>query len=155
MRRILIALLMLGSFASWRSLGEDAPSGRIIKVLPFYLDLQGREAKSPSLFDRDAYQAYLREHTNEISAIRFDIQWKATKAPDENLKIRLELRGVGDQGMPMVKTMETNAPPGIFHDWTMLTLGGEERKKFGAVVAWRASLWNGDQLFGDQTSFLW
>ena len=37
-------------------------------------------AKSPSLFDRDAYQAYLREHTNEVSAMRFDIQWQAAKA---------------------------------------------------------------------------
>lgn len=152
MRRILIALLVLASFASF---GADATGGRIVKVLPFFLDLQGHEAKSPSLFDRDAYQAYLREHTNEISAIRYDIQWKAAKVPDEKLTIRLELRGVGERGMPTMKTMETNAPASIFHHWTMFVLTGDDRKKLGSVVAWRASLWNGDQLFGDQKSFLW
>ena len=71
------------------------------------------------------------------------------------MKIRLELRGVGDQGMPTTKTFETNAPAGVFHQWTMFALAGDERKKLGAVVAWRATLWNGDQLFGEQQSFLW
>ena len=153
MRRILIPLLVLASFVALAA--DVVPGGRVIKVLPFLLDLQGREAKSPSLFDRDAYQAYLRIHTNEITAIRFDIQWKATKTTNEDLRIRLEIRGVGDRGMPTTKTFETNAPAGVFHGWTMFALGGDERKKFGGVVAWRATLWNGDQLFGEQQSFLW
>jgi len=48
-------------------LAADAVTGKVVKVLPFFLDAQGRIAKSPSLFDRDVYQAYLREHTNEVS----------------------------------------------------------------------------------------
>jgi len=142
-----------------------APAGRVIKVLPLFLDLQGHDAKSPSLFDRDAYQSYLRQHTNEISAIRFDVLWKASnlsrqiKAPadakDANLKLRAELRGIGDGGLPQFTTLETNVTPGFFRSWTPLKLGGDDLKKFGSLAAWRVTLWNGDQLLGEQKSFLW
>jgi len=67
-------------------LAADAVTGKVVKVLPFFLDAQGRIAKSPSLFDRDVYQAYLREHTNEVSGVRFDVLWKAGKSADEKNK---------------------------------------------------------------------
>ena|ERR1700744_255881 len=152
MRRILIALLVLCSLAVFAA---DEITGRVIKVLPFFVDQEGQIAKSPSLFDRDSYQAYLREHTNEVSTMRFDIQWKAAKVADEKLKLRLELRGVGEHGKPQLKTLDTNIVAGTFHDWTPFLLGGDEYKKFGSVVAWRATLWNNDQLLGEQKSFLW
>ena len=152
MRRILIALLVFGSFTAFAA-GDM--TGKVVKVLPFLLDLQGRNAKSPSLFDRDAYQAYLRDHTNEISAVRFDVQWKADKSPTAKLKLRLELRGVGERGLPKSRVMETVPPAGTFHQWTEFTLGGDDLKNFGSVVAWRATLWNDDQLLGEQKSFLW
>jgi len=38
--------------------GADAVTGQVVKVLPFLMDQQGRIAVSPSLFDRDAYQAF-------------------------------------------------------------------------------------------------
>src|SRR5665213_746094 len=132
MRRISIALLLLATFTA---LAADEITGRIVKVLPFYLDQEGHNAKSPSLFDRDAYQAYLREHTNEVSAMRFDVQWQAAKVAGEKLTLRVELHGVGEQGLPKIKTLETNLPAGTFHQWTFLTLGGADYKDFGSVVA--------------------
>ena len=133
----------------------NAVTGRVVKVLPLFLDLKGHDAKSPSLFDRDAYQAHLRQHTNEISAIRFDILWKASNAKDAKLKLRAELRGIGDGGMPRLTALETNVTPGFFRSWTPLPFGGDDLKKFGSLVAWRVTLWDGDQLLGEQKSFLW
>ncbi len=133
----------------------SAATGRVIKVLPHYLDLQGRHALSPSLYDRDAYQVQLRQHTNQCSGIRYDIQWKAKAAKGTVLKLRLELRGTAKGDLPYQTILEKEVKPGWFSKWTSLTLGGEDYKKFGEVVAWRATLWDGDQLVGEQKSFLW
>jgi hypothetical protein len=159
MRRFLTILLLLGSFAA--AFANDdaaapaAKAGRVVKVLPLLLDLKGHDAVSPSLYDRDAYQAFLRQHTNEISAIRFDVLWKASNLKDAKLKLRAELRGVGEHGMPRQTVLETEVTPAYFRSWTSLTLGGDELKNFGSLVAWRVTLWNGDQLLGEQKSFLW
>ena len=153
MRTLLILLLTLGLLAGARA--ADAITGRVLKVLPLLLDQQGRPALSPSLFDRDAYQAQLREHTNEVSAIRYDVLWSAKNAGEAKLKIRVELRGVDTANRPKLKTLETEATPGFFRKWTPLTLAADEFRSFGAVTAWRATLWNGDQLLGEEKSFLW
>lgn len=153
MRALLILLAALGLVASVSA--AEAVTGRIVKVLPFFLDQQGRDSLSPSLFDRDAYQARLRERTNLVSAIRFDVLWKAAQAPDEKIKIAVELRGVGTNSAPKIQTLETNVVPGRFRQWTALPLAGDDYKNFGAVVAWRVTLWNGDQKLGEQKSYLW
>lgn len=165
MRRIFIALLIFGLFpalavdavtgANHAEAASAAISGKVVKVLSFFLDTQGRIAKSPSLFDRDAYQVWLRNHPKEISGMRFDVLWSATKSTDENLKLRVELRGIGPDGLPREKAMETAVKLGIFRRWTQFRLAGDDFKKFGSVTAWRATLWNGDQLLGEQKSFLW
>src|SRR2546425_9231499 len=80
--------------ALWCSVASAvAAPAKVIKVLPHYLDREGRHALSPSLYDRDAYQAVLRRNPEQRSAIRFDIQWRARAASSDNLKLRLELRG--------------------------------------------------------------
>ena len=135
--------------------GQGTISGGVVKVLPLVLDQKGHDAVSPSLFDRDAYQAYLRLHTNDISAVRFDVLWKASDAKDSKLKLRAELRGIGAGGLPKQTVLETEVTPGFFRSWTSLTLGGGDYKNFGEVVAWRVTLWNGDALLGEQKSFLW
>src|SRR5579872_6307769 len=112
MRALLIVLSLLGVVTAARA--ADAVSGRIVKVLPFFLDQQGRNAKSPSLYDRDAYQVYLNQHTNQISAMRYDVWWKATPAPDVKIKIALELRGIGTNSLPKLETLETNVVPGKY-----------------------------------------
>jgi hypothetical protein len=153
MRALLILLASLGVAVAAH--GADAGTNRLLKVLPFFLDQQGHIANSPSLFDRDAYQAFLRINTNKISGMRFDVLWKAGKMPGEKIRIALELRGVGTNSMPRLETLETNVVPGKYRQWTMLPLAGADYKNFGTVVAWRARLWNGDQMLSEQQSFLW
>jgi hypothetical protein len=153
MRRLFVILLLLGSLAG--ALAAGPATGRVVKVLPLLLDSRNQDAVSPSLYDRDAYQAYLRLHTNEISAVRFDVLWKAANARDANLKLRVELRGVGAGGLPRATTLERAVNPGFFRRWTPLTLEGSDYKNFGEVVAWRVTLWSEDRLLDAQQSFLW
>lgn len=134
---------------------SPAPTGRVIKVLPLYLDTNNVVALSPSLFDRDAYQFYLLQHSNDISGMRFDVQWKARHAAGLNLTVRVELRGISQSNLPTEKIMEQTVTPKTFHHWTSLTLSGADYKNFGELAAWRATLWNGGQLLGEQKSFLW
>jgi hypothetical protein len=144
------------SDSSRRSLAKmEVATGRVAKVLTFFVDTNGCIAKSPSLFDRDAYQARLRQHPNGISALRLDVLWKASHAAGTELKLRAELRGIGANGLPRQAALETNVAPHFFRRWTSLTLGGADWKNFGSLVAWRVSLWDGDRLLGEQKSFLW
>lgn len=145
MRVILLSLIFLGSFTAVHA------ADHVVKVLPLLLDTQGRIAKSPSLFERDAYQAYLRQHTNEISGQRYDVQC----ATGKNLKLRLELRGVGEKNLPKIKTIEADVAAGVIENWTKISLTGEDYKSFGAITAWRATLWDGETQLSEKKSFLW
>ena len=131
-------------------------TGRVIKVLPLFTDLQGRVAISPSLYDRDAYQAILRQHPEQRSGVRYDIQWK-TKGPVWSpLKLKAELRGVAKGNLPKGLVMEKNLElRGRFSHWSSLLLTGADYQGLVEVSAWRVTLWEGDQLIGEQKSFLW
>ncbi len=133
----------------------QAATGRVIKVLPQFLDLKGRASISPSLYDRDAYQAQLRQHPSQRSALRFVVQWKAKPHTLTGLKLRMELRGIAEGNEPRQATLETIVTAGRFSKWTTLILSGEDYKNFGEVTAWRATVWDGDKLLGEQKSFLW
>ncbi|HEX3627738.1 MAG TPA: hypothetical protein VH280_20200 [Verrucomicrobiae bacterium] len=133
----------------------DAPTGRIVKVLQMLMDTNGAVAVSPSLFDRDAYQAWLMEHTNQVSGVRFDVCWKASHAQGLTLKVRVDARGVGVGGLPTEAVLERTVTPKIFHHWISLTLTGRGYKKLGTLAAWRVTLWNGEQEISEQRSFLW
>jgi hypothetical protein len=153
MRRILTLL----SFLCLLALPAVADStGRVAKVLPFLLDLQGRHALTPSLYDRDAYQAVLRKHPDQCSALRFDVNWKVGSTTATTLKVRVELRGTVRDKEPFQKTLEQEVKikPHSRH-WTSLTLSGADFKSLGQLTAWRATLWDGDQMVGEQKSFLW
>lgn len=152
MRRpiLILALCCLVSAAA------SAATGRVIKVLPQFLDLKGRHALSPSLYDRDAYQAYLRSHTNDISGMRFAVQWKTSGASTAPLKLRVEIRGITHGDLPPKIVLEQEVKPGFwFSHWAALPLTGDDYKKIGEVTAWRATLWDGDQMLSEQKSFLW
>jgi hypothetical protein len=153
MRALLILLVAVGLATAVRA--ADVVDGRVVKVLPLLLDLKGRAALSPSLFDRDAYQAVLRQQATNVSAIRFDVLWRATKSPAEKIKIDVEIRGIGTNSVPKLQTLETNVVPGIFRHWTEIPFGGEAYQNFGRVVAWRVTLWDDDRLLSEQKSFLW
>jgi hypothetical protein len=131
-------------------------TGRVIKVLPHFLDLKGRAALSPSLYDRDAYQVILREHSEKRSGIRFDMQWKTKGAVWSDLKLRVELRGVAQGDSPKQMILERALEGGgWFSHWTSMTLVGEDYKALGEVTAWRVTLWEGTDLLSEQKSFLW
>jgi hypothetical protein len=130
-----------------------AASTKVIKVLPLYLDRQGRHALSPSLFDRDAYQAQLRHRPEERSGLRMDVQWKALQ--NTPLKLRVELRGGRGKEATKATLEATGQHLGGLSKWTSLLLAGEDYKQFGELVAWRATLWDGETLLAEQKSFLW
>ncbi len=152
MRRLLTILLLFGTLSAW---ADGAGEGRIVKMLPLLLNGKGQDAVSPSLFDRDAYQVYLRQHTNEISAVRYDVLWRVKHPAPAKYKLRLELRGAVVNGLPRQKTMELEVKPSRFRHWDSLALTGDEYKNFGEAVAWRVTLWADDQMLAEQKSFLW
>jgi len=153
MRRLFIACLSFLFLAT--TLPAVAATGRVAKVLPHFLDLKGRHTLSPSLYDRDAYQAQLRQHPEQRSGIRYDVLWRAPKSAAGKLTLRAELRGIAQGDLPRQTTVEQQVQPGARSRWTSLTLTGEDYKKFGQVTAWRVTLWDGEQLLGEQRSFLW
>jgi hypothetical protein len=133
-----------------------AAAARVIKVLPTFLDLQGRHTIWPGLYDRDTYQAILRQHPDQISGMRFDVQWKAHHNAAAALKLRLELRRIAPGSLPKITVLEKEVKPGgFFGSWTTFFLRGDDYKNEGQVSAWRATLWDGDKLLGEQKSFLW
>jgi hypothetical protein len=134
----------------------EAATGRVVKMLPFFLDLQGRHMLGANLYERDSYQLHLREHPEERSGMRFDVQWKVHGTPAAPLKIKIELRGGIKDGPIQQTVLETEAKPGHwFSTWTSLKLLGDDYQNFGEVTAWRTTLWEGDKLIGEQKSFLW
>src|SRR6266403_6299519 len=104
MRRLFLWLIIFSLLAPVsQSFGA---TGRVIKVLPHFLDLKGCAALSPSLYDRDAYQVELRDHPEKRSGIRFDMQWKTKGTVWSDLKLRVELRGVAQGESPKQMILE-------------------------------------------------
>lgn len=152
MRRFIPALLLLLAMAPL----ANAADARVCKVLPQFLDDKGRESLTPSLYDRDAYQAFLRLNPAKRSAMRFMVQWKAHVTQTNQFKLRVEMRGVAEGQTPREATLELPLPVHHgFSRWDSLVLGGDAYKAFGDVTAWRVTLWKGDQQIDEQKSFLW
>ena len=147
------AITLLFAAALFVSSAVAADSGKVVKVLPQYLDLKGRTALTPSLYDRDAYQAELLAKPDQCSGIVFQVQWRATKG---QYKIRVEARGNSQAKNDQARVWELPVErKGWFSQWTKVAVTGEEYKKLGALTAWRVTLWNGTQQLGEQKSFLW
>ena len=146
--RWLTVLVLLGA-----ALGASAATGKVIKVLPHLLDQQGRHSISPSLYDRDAYQDHLRKHPELRSGLRFDIQWKASRSAA--LKLKVEARAMKND-RPQTKVWEVPVPKAsAFSRWTSVPITGQEYRELGEISAWRVTLWDGESLLGEQSSFLW
>ncbi len=154
--RCLYCLLLLGFLVAMRE-PADAATGRVIKVLPEFLDKDGHTAVSPSLYERDAYQVTLREHPERRSGLRFYIQWKAKGVAWQPLRIRLELRGGARGNLPQQLVVESpiRQHKGLFGHWSEISLTHDDYTKLGGVTAWRVSLWEGNDLLSQQKSFLW
>lgn len=153
-RMVLMALLIFGGFLAIPGCGLGA-NGKIAKVLPHVLDQQGRHTLYPSLFERDAYQHQLQQAPNEQSGIRFDIKWKVNGSTESPLKLKVTLRGSeAYRTEPLTLTKEVHSK-GWFGTWSRLPLTGKPFEKMGKLMAWRVTLWHGDKLLDEQTSFLW
>jgi hypothetical protein len=151
MRPLLLLLLVALAPAAAHAAGP-----RVYKVLPQFLDANGRASLTPSLYDRDAYQAVLRSHPEKCTALRFYVQWNAPVTRTNEWKLRVELRGVPAGEHPKQAVIELLLPLHHgFSRWDSVVLKGDDYKAFGDVTAWRTTLWDGDQLLDEQKSFLW
>ena len=151
MRRFVIGLV--GSL--FLSLAVHAGEGKVIKVLPQYLDQKGRTCLSPSLYERDAYQFHLRKAPKLRGGARLAIQWKARDVNWTNLTLRAEVRCLlGDKLQN--KTFEQPAVKhGHYSTWSEFRIEGDDYKNFGEIVAWRVTLLEGGHELGQMESFLW
>jgi hypothetical protein len=131
----------------------EASSAKIKKVLPHLIDSQGRNSLSPSLYERDAYQFFLRTHPEQRAGISFDVQWSAPKSA--NLTLLIEMRGASGDAIRTEKLEMPVKKKGLFSSWSSVVLRGEAYKNFGELVAWRATLWDGNKQIAEQKSFLW
>ena len=147
--RFLVAPLALACALT----GGCSTAPRVVKVLPHFTDVEGRVALSPSLYERDAYQARLRAHPAERGGLQFDIQWRA---PDTGrLKLLVEMRGALSNRVTTAKLELPLAKGGRFSHWSTAAVPAADYPKFGELVAWRVTLWNNTNLLADQKSFLW
>ncbi len=128
---------------------------RIIKVLPHLLDMEGRHSLSPSLYERDAYQAELRKHPGRVSGIRYDIQWRQGDVNKTHGRLQMELRCAG-RALTNSLVLESDLTKIRRHGgWTHVQLDGDAYQKAGKVIAWRARLVDGSLVLAEQRSFLW
>ena len=130
-----------------------AADGKIHKVLPHFVDKEGRHTLSPSLYERDAYQAQLRNNPQQRGGLRFDVHWKARKSP--TLKLRVDMRGSKTNETTNVTVETPVKPPGFFSKWSAVQVRGEDYSRIGELRSWRATLLDGDQVLAEQRSFLW
>lgn len=146
--------LLLGAIMLMTAVAAEAAPARILKVLPHLLDEKGRHTLAPSLFERDAYQARLRDNSELVSALRFDVQWKRGDAKGKTLRMRIEARG-NKAGSKMLTVEREVRFKGVFTAWSELKVSKEQYLALGGVNAWRATLWDGDQQLHEVKSFLW
>ena len=139
------ALLLLGIISTT----DAARPGKISKVLPHWLDLQGHHTLSPNLLERDAYQAKLRADRTLCSGIRFDVKWD--KNTSGTVKLQLELRVTGE-AKPIVR--EQAVKPSRRGGWDAVTLDGDAFRAIGKIIAWRVRLLDGDIEPAERRAFL-
>ena len=155
MRRLILLAGLFCILGAAVSATAHAAQSRVIKVLPFFLDTNGVHSLSPSLYERDAYQAFLRWHPENRGGLRVDVEWHVNREATQP-KLRLELRGVAHAGAPALVTLEAPIKGGgWFEHWTTFKPSPAQYQALGEITAWHATLWDGDKLLGEQKSFLW
>ena len=128
---------------------------KIIKVLPQFLDAQGRHALAPSLYERDAYQFYLRKRPGLRLGLRLAVQWKAHGVDWKKTVLRAELRGATDNNLHTITLEQPVKKCGWFGRWSEFTIEGQRYQTFGQLIAWRVTLLEAGRQIAQQQSFLW
>ncbi len=136
-------------------LPANAGSVKIFKVLPHYLDKEGRHALDPSLFERDRYQALLKAHPEKCSTVRFDVLWRNTLSDIDDLNIFIEVRGT-KQGEKTI-TFTGKLPPkkSVWSKWKKISIPEETFLKIEGINAWRVIIRDGETNLREYRSFLW
>jgi hypothetical protein len=134
-----------------------AGEGKIIKVLPLYLDSKGRDSLLPSLYERDAYQAQLRKHADQRKTLRFAVQWKASNVDWSKTKLVVETRGVVGNALVTRKAERAVHKRGFFEKlkFENIDISGENFDTMGELAAWRVTFWEGNHKLAEEKSFLW
>jgi hypothetical protein len=153
MRRYAASLIVLGFLFSVALV--RASEGEVSKVLAQYLDKKGRQSLAPSLYERDAYQAYLRKHPLLRTAIRLEVEYKGKGLDWDKTTLRAEMRGLVTNSIETITLEEPVKKSGFFGGWARFEISGDKYKKFGELVAWRVTLWEGDREVSKKESFLW
>jgi hypothetical protein len=152
MRRLCHFFLLVCLFTARTGFAAD---GKVIKALPELLNTNGVASLSPSLFERDAYQAWLRQHPADQAGLSLAVQWKAGAVDWSKVKLRAELRGVLGNTIHTTTLEMPVKKSGWFGNWTEFKIQGPDFQQFGQLVAWRVTLWEGDKQLGALQSFLW
>jgi hypothetical protein len=132
------------------------PPHQILKVLPHWLDQQGRHTLSPSLFERDAYQQHLSLHRDEVSTMRFDVNWRLATRDLTGCTLHLEARVGRDDA---IETIEHEVPlqlPSLRRQgWTGIQIPEGSWDPESNLMAWRVTLRQESTILATRTSFLW
>ncbi len=127
--------------------------GKVIKVLPHFVDFQGRHTLSPSLYERDAYQELLRNHPEKRAGLQFEVLWKVSGRVSGPLRLKMELRGGNSSSLEIV---EMDVKRGMFgRRWSRMVLDPKQFARVGTVTAWKATLLQGEEIVAEANSFLW
>ena len=142
----------------WFAVGLSAgvllgAEGKVIKVLPHFVDVQGRHTLSPSLYERDAYQELLRNHPEKRAGMQFEVFWKVSSRLSGPLRLRMELRGTESGSL---ETVEMEVKRGFLgRRWSRVILDSKQLARLGTVTAWKAVLLDNTHPVTETHSFLW
>jgi hypothetical protein len=153
MRRLAASFLLLGFLLP--AAAVLGAGGKVCKVLPQFLDNKGRNSLSPSLYERDAYQHYLRARPGLRRSLRLQVLYKARDLNWEQARLRAELRGLRTNSLETISLEQPVKKSGWFGNWAHFDITGDAYEKFGELAAWRVTLWEGDRQLSEQESFLW
>ncbi len=151
MLRAMVMALLLGSLP----MVALADGAKIIKVLPHLLDKNGKNSVAPSLFERDAYQAHLRLHPQDVYGVRYDVQWRNRQSHETTLKLRLQIRSDNTKNSTPTLIETEVKPTRYWSRWSSISIPVDTYKKLGHVISWKVELLSGEEVIAQQSSFLW
>jgi len=135
----------------------SSPGYDILKVNHELIDEQGNtHSEIADLVNRARYQNELRG-SGLYKGIRFIVHWKIPSTELRNLTVKVEARGLdAGSGREVTEVMTKNYMEiPSFSGWATLDLNNEVFKKFGKLMAWRVSLWRGNEMKTSRHSFTW
>jgi hypothetical protein len=128
----------------------------VLKVNRTLLDQFGHETDVVGdLQGQAAYQYDLRHDPFRQRGARFHIKWKAPRRA-ERIRLVLDLQGLNPANESTRATVAAHQPDmDGWAEWTTLDIKGQQFKKLGEIMAWRVTLYSGDQVMAELPSANW